>query len=83
MPTAGKQWRDQLSFSEGPWNTVWKLKVRLMYQKEKQCALTLLWCSEAPVMVLDVLELHLIAVILEGRCQPPDADGVRLTWRDS
>lgn len=35
MPITGKQWRDQVSFSEGPWNTVWKLKVRLTYQKEK------------------------------------------------
>lgn len=34
-------------------------------------------------MVLNVLELHLIVVTLEGRSQHSDACGVRLTWKGS
>lgn len=34
-------------------------------------------------MVLNVLELHLIVVIWEGRSQHRDACGVRLTWKSS
>lgn len=77
---SGARWGCCLSFSEGPWNTVWKLEVRLMCQREEKCAWTLVRSLGTLPMGLGVLS----RVPLRFWCKAglgPGASGVRLTQR--